>query len=141
MSYFLIPRVMAIPLFSCKSGYILWGPHTLNRKTLTCFVKTKPRGSVVITKPLALRMSLVLSQYTSITLPFQIVFNGGWSSMSLYIEKGLLCAHKASWLYYMALYHLITLYESLCFTKGTVYSYYSLCKNKWNTICHVCSGI
>ena len=23
--------------------------------------------------------------------------------------------------------------ESLCFTKGTVYPYYSLCKNKWNT--------
>ncbi len=34
--------------------------------------------------------ALVLSQYTSITLPFPIVFNGGWSSMSLYIEKGLL---------------------------------------------------
>ncbi len=34
--------------------------------------------------------SLVLSQYASITLPFKIVFNGGWSSMSLYIEKGLL---------------------------------------------------
>ena len=33
---------------------------------------------------------LVLSQYTSITLPFPIVFNGGWSSMSQYIEKGLL---------------------------------------------------
>ncbi len=34
--------------------------------------------------------TLVLSQYTSITLPFQTVFNGGWSSMSLYNEKGLL---------------------------------------------------
>ncbi len=33
---------------------------------------------------------IVLSQYTSITLPFQIVFSGGWSSMSLYIEKGLM---------------------------------------------------
>ncbi len=32
--------------------------YTLNRKTLTSFVRTKPRGSVVITKPLALRMSL-----------------------------------------------------------------------------------
>ncbi len=31
---------------------------TLNRETLTSFVRTKPRGSVVITKPLALRMSL-----------------------------------------------------------------------------------
>ena len=31
---------------------------TLNRKTLTSFVRTKPRGSVVITKPLVLRMSL-----------------------------------------------------------------------------------
>ncbi len=82
---------------------------TLNRKTLTSFVRTKPRGSVVITKPLALRMSL--------------------------------CAHKVSWLYYMDLYHLIMLYESLCFTKGTVNSYYSLCKNKLNTTCHVCSGI
>ncbi len=46
---------------------------TLNRKTLTSFVRTKPRGSVVITKPLALRMSL--------------------------------SARKASWLYYMDLYH------------------------------------
>ncbi len=26
--------------------------YTLNRKSLTCFVRTKPRGSVVITKPL-----------------------------------------------------------------------------------------
>ena len=34
--------------------------------------------------------SIVLSQYTSITLPFPIVFNGGWSSMSQYIEKGLI---------------------------------------------------
>ena len=33
--------------------------------------------------------SLGLSQYTSISLPFQTVFNGGWSSMSLYNEKGL----------------------------------------------------
>ncbi len=33
---------------------------------------------------------LVLFQYASITLPFQTVFNGGWSSMSLYTEKGLL---------------------------------------------------
>ncbi len=32
--------------------------HTLSRKSLTCFVITKPRGSIVITKPLALRMSL-----------------------------------------------------------------------------------
>ena len=42
---------------------------------------------------------LVLSQYTSITLSFPIVFNGGWSSMSLYIEKGLLCApsHTPGW--------------------------------------------
>ncbi len=32
--------------------------YTLNRKTLTSFVWTKSRGSVVITKPLALRMSL-----------------------------------------------------------------------------------
>ncbi len=31
---------------------------TLSRKSLTCFVITKPRGSVVITKPLASRMSL-----------------------------------------------------------------------------------
>ncbi len=37
------------------------------------------------------RDPVVLSQYASITLPFQIVFNGGWSSMSLYIEKGLVC--------------------------------------------------
>ncbi len=33
-------------------------------------------------------MSLVLSQYTSITLPFQIMAGG--ANMSLYIEKGLL---------------------------------------------------
>ncbi len=33
---------------------------------------------------------IVLSQYTSISLPFQTVFNGGWSSMSLYNEKGLM---------------------------------------------------
>ncbi len=33
---------------------------------------------------------IVLSQYTSITLPIPIVLNGGWSSMSLYIEKGLM---------------------------------------------------
>ena len=32
--------------------------YTLNRKTLTSFVRTKPRGSVVITKPLAVQMSL-----------------------------------------------------------------------------------
>ena len=32
--------------------------HTLNRKALTCFVRTKPRGSIVITKPLALQMLL-----------------------------------------------------------------------------------
>ncbi len=38
--------------------------HTLNRKTLTSFVRTKPRGSVVITKPLALRMSLWLMRLT-----------------------------------------------------------------------------
>ncbi len=66
-----------------KELYLLWLwisdgcdsdiEHTLNRKTLTSFVRTKPRGSVVITKPLALRMSL--------------------------------CALKASWLYYMDLYH------------------------------------
>ncbi len=36
---------------------------------------------------------LVLSQYTSITLPFQIGLNGGWSSMSLHTEKGLLLGH------------------------------------------------
>ena len=35
---------------------------------------------------------IVLSQYTSITLSFQIGFNGGWSSMSLYTEKGLMGA-------------------------------------------------
>ena len=34
--------------------------------------------------------SIVLFQYASVTLAFQIVFNGGWSSMSLYIEKGLI---------------------------------------------------
>ncbi len=35
-------------------------PHsnTLIRKSLTCFVRTKPRGSIVITKPLALGRSL-----------------------------------------------------------------------------------
>ena len=33
-------------------------PCTLNRKTLTSSVRTKPRGSVVITKPRALQMSL-----------------------------------------------------------------------------------
>ncbi len=32
--------------------------YTLNRKSLTCFVRTKPRGSVVIRKPLPLRRSL-----------------------------------------------------------------------------------
>ena len=40
--------------------------------------------------------SLVLSQYTSITLPFQIVFNSGWPSMSLYIEKGLLKTNRSA---------------------------------------------
>ena len=35
-------------------------------------------------------LTIVLYQYTSITLPFPIVFNGGWSSMSLYNEKGLM---------------------------------------------------
>ena len=74
---------------------------TRNRKTLTCFVRTKPRSSVVITKPLASRMSLR--------------------------------ACKASWLYYVTLYYKIMLVESLCFTEGTVYLYYSLWKNKWNT--------
>ncbi len=33
---------------------------------------------------------IVLAQYASITLPFQIVFDGGWSSMGLYIEKRLM---------------------------------------------------
>ncbi len=43
--------------------------------------------------------TLVLSQYTSISLPFQTVFNGGWSSMSLYNEKGLFTIHDqaTSW--------------------------------------------
>ncbi len=81
---------------------------TLSRKAFTSFVRSKPWGSVVITKSLPLRLSL--------------------------------CACKASWLYYMALYHSIMLYQSLCFTKGTVNSYYS--RNKWNTTCnYVCSGI
>ncbi len=31
--------------------------HTPTRKSPTCYVRTKPRGSVVITKPLALRRS------------------------------------------------------------------------------------
>ncbi len=42
---------------------------TLNRKSLSCFVRTKPSGSVVITKPLALRMSLCavfLCKYTKV---------------------------------------------------------------------------
>ncbi len=43
---------------SCFILYNSWTTYTLNRKTLTSFVMTKPRGSVVITKPLALRMSL-----------------------------------------------------------------------------------
>ena len=34
--------------------------------------------------------TIVLSQYTTITSPFQTVFNGGWSSMCQYIEKGLM---------------------------------------------------
>ncbi len=34
------------------------GLYTLNRESLTCFVRTKPRGSVVITKPLASQRSL-----------------------------------------------------------------------------------
>ncbi len=38
------------------------------------------------------------------------------------------------------LQHILMLDESLCFTKGTVNSYYSLCKNKWITTWHVCSG-
>ena len=82
-----------------KLDVLIWAPlakYTLNRKSLTCFVRKKPRGSVVITKPLALRTSL--------------------------------CARKASWLYYMDLYYQIMLAESLCFTKGTVYPYYSLWK-------------
>ncbi len=40
------------------------GRYTLNRNTPTCFVRTKPRGSVVITKPLALRMSLCSREFT-----------------------------------------------------------------------------
>ncbi len=79
--------------------------YTLNRESLTCFVRTKPRGSVVITKPLA-------------------------SQRSLY-------ASKASWLYYLTIYYYISLAESLCFTKGTLYL--SLCKNTWTTTWHVCS--
>ncbi len=35
--------------------------HTLNKKSLTCFVSTKPKGSIVITKSLALRRSLCAS--------------------------------------------------------------------------------
>ncbi len=51
---------------------------------------------LVISRPYSTADLLVLSQYTSITLPFPIVFNGGWSSMSLYIEKGLLYPHESS---------------------------------------------
>ena len=67
---------------------------TLNRKSLICLVMTKHWGSVIITKPLALRRSL--------------------------------CARKASGLYNMTLYYQILMAESHCFTKGTVYPYYSL---------------
>ncbi len=42
------------------------------------------------------QLPIVFSQYTSITLSFQIVFNGGWPSMSLYIEKGLMSTSLVS---------------------------------------------
>ncbi len=45
---------------------------------------------------------LVLSQYTSITLPFPIVFYGGWSSMSQYTEKGLLWFCRLAQLFKLA---------------------------------------
>ena len=54
---------------------------------------------------------LVLSQYATITLPFQTVFNDGWSSMSLYIEKGLLCS---TWSWTTLL--LILKYVPICHT-------------------------
>ncbi len=56
---------MNISLHPIIHGYIvrIWlGAFTLNRKTLTSFVITKPRGSVVITKPLAFRMFLKKSE-------------------------------------------------------------------------------
>ncbi len=57
----------------------------MRSQTLFILYWSRPVGST--------SLALVLSQYTSITLPFPILFNGGWSSMSLYIEKGLLYAH------------------------------------------------
>ncbi len=42
-------------------------------------------------------ITIVLSQYTGISLPFQTVFNGGWSSLSLYNESGLMSTmHRIS---------------------------------------------
>ncbi len=66
--YLQLSQLVELSRYAC-----MFGVNTLNRKTLTPFVRTKPRGSVVITKPLALRIPL--------------------------------CYRKASWLYYMALYH------------------------------------
>ncbi len=48
--------------------------HTLNRKSLTCFVRTKPRGSVVITNPLASRMSQLGMSAEELTLLLLTVF-------------------------------------------------------------------
>ncbi len=56
-SFFKHVKVDLILQGYCLSIIFPW-VLTLNRKTLTSFVMTKPRGSVVITKPLALWMSL-----------------------------------------------------------------------------------
>ncbi len=65
----------------------LWFKKT--KQTTTFF--DDPYSTITFTPCTGQWHTIVLSQYTSITLPFPIVFNDGWSSMSLYIEKGLLC--------------------------------------------------
>ena len=83
MSVFALGTRFGLDLDFSKSSQVKskpWGFHTSDFRE-----KVKSNPSLAL-------FTLVLSQYASITLPFQIVFNGGWSSMSLYIEKGLLGA-------------------------------------------------
>ncbi len=60
--------------------------HTLNRKSLTCFVRTKPRGSVVITKSLALRRSMCAHKASWLHyMPFLPHFVRGSRQLLLYM--------------------------------------------------------
>ncbi len=67
-------------------------PTRCHKTSLRAFISWIAGISLELICRMLCAYSIVLSQYTSITLPFQTVFNGGWSSMSLYNEKGLIGA-------------------------------------------------